>query len=64
MPSAHEILDGLTAVANEWRTLGIVWHVALGTCLLGLLAGWRPSKRLAGALVVAPMVSVSALAWW
>ncbi len=63
MPSSSEILEGLGSIASEWRGLAVAWHVAWAVVVIALLAGWRPSQRLAGALLAAPLVSVSALAW-
>jgi hypothetical protein len=63
MPSAETILNLTATTANEYRTLAIGWHVLLGTLLLALLVGWRPSNRLAGYLLATPFLSVSALAW-
>jgi hypothetical protein len=63
MPSPQVILAGLTATANEWRSLAIGWHAALGLLLVALIAGWRPQKRLVGALLPLPCASVNALAW-
>jgi hypothetical protein len=63
MPSAETILNAAATIANEYRTLAIDWHVLLGTLLVALFAGWRPSNRSAGYLLVAPLLSVSALAW-
>jgi hypothetical protein len=63
MPSPREVLDGLEAMANQWRTVAIVWHVVLGAGLIALGVGWRPGRRLAGTLLAIPLASVSALAW-
>jgi hypothetical protein len=63
MPSAETILGTAAAIANDWRTLAIAWHVLLGTLLSALLIGWRPSNRVVGYLLAAPFLSVSALAW-
>jgi hypothetical protein len=63
MPSSQQILDGLEAIANGWRTLAIAWHVALAAGLIALGVGWRPKRRLAGTLLAIPLVSVSLLAW-
>jgi hypothetical protein len=63
MPSSETILAGAAATANEWRTLAIAWHIFFGTLLIALLVGWRLSYRAAGYLLVAPLLSVSALAW-
>jgi hypothetical protein len=63
MPSSETILSGLTTIANDWQQLALVWHVWLAALIVSLLAGWRPSNRIAGALLIAPVLSVSALAW-
>jgi hypothetical protein len=64
MPSSAEILAGLQRIANEWQTVAMGWHVALGVLLVSLLRGWRPGRRLAGLLLATPLASVSVLAWW
>lgn len=63
MPSAPEILLGLGAIANQWRSAAIVWHVALGLSLVAILAGWRPSARSAAYALVLPLLSVSVAAF-
>src|SRR5688572_9301123 len=63
MPSSEAILNGLTAIANDWQQLALVWHAWLAALIVALLAGWRPSNRISGALLIAPVLSVGALAW-
>jgi hypothetical protein len=63
MPSSEAILGSLTTIANEWRMLAIVWHMALGASVVALIAGWRPSNRVFAYLLVTPLASVSAVAW-
>ena len=63
MPPAETILIGLTSIANDWRWLAITWHVLLAALLVTIVAGWRPSRRVMGCLLVAPLLSVSLLAW-
>ena len=63
MPSPEAILGLAARIANEYRTLAIGWHVYLGAILVAALAGWRPSNRFAAYALVAPLLSVSALAW-
>jgi len=63
MPSTESILQLAVTIANDWTVLAIAWHVLLGTLLLALIVGWRPSNRVAGYLLVTPHLSVSALAW-
>ena len=59
----ESILAGLTGVANDWRWLALAWHIFLALVLARLVAGWRPSTWLIGHLLVAPLVSVSLVAW-
>ncbi len=63
MPGPEEILAGLGEIANQWRWLAVAWHVYFGAFALGLAAGVRCSRRLAGILIALPLLSVSALAW-
>jgi hypothetical protein len=64
MPSSQAILEGLRAIAVNWQGLAFTWHVAFGAGLVALALGWRPDRRLAGALFAIPLASVSALAWF
>jgi len=57
------ILAGLTTIANDSRWLAVCWHIVLATLVVMLLAGWRPSNRLLGGLLITPLVSVSTVAW-
>lgn len=61
--SSVNILAGLTAIANDWRGLAIAWHVVLAALLVMIAAGWRPSSRVLGHLLVMTLLSVSLLAW-
>lgn len=63
MPSAQEILSQLTRIAGERVEVAVFWHAAVAAALVSL-AAWRPSRRVAAAAVAAPLVSVSAFAWW
>lgn len=63
MPSPADILGQLATIAGGWRPLAVAWHLYFGGILVGLIAGVRPSKRLIGALLAAPMLSVSLMAW-
>src|SRR5687767_11467110 len=63
MPTPDSIVSGLTAIANEWRTVAVGWHVVFGALLLAVCLGWRPSSRHAGYLFLAPLISVAGLAW-
>lgn len=63
MPSADQILASLHEVANTCRALAIAWHVYFGLLAAALMYGVRPSRRAAGVLLGAPLVSVSVVAW-
>ena len=61
--ASESILAALTEIANDWRWLALAWHIVLAAVLVGLAAGWRPSRRLISHLLVAPLLSVSLVAW-
>jgi hypothetical protein len=63
VPSAQQILDGLTFIANEWQPLAVAWHIALGALLILTFARWWRHTRVVGFLLSLPFVSVSVLAW-
>ena len=63
MPSAAEILESLATISHRWQTLAVLWHVYFGLLAAAAMFGWRPSGRLAGALLIPPIASVSVLAW-
>ena len=63
MPSPDALVAELGAIANDWRWLAITWHVLFAGLFLALIAGWRPRARLLGRLLVAPLLSVSVVAW-
>jgi len=62
MPGPAQILDSLRAIANEQIAFAWLVHAALAGVVVGLMRGWRPSPRLAGALLVTASASVSAFA--
>ena len=63
MPEPDQILADLARVANRFLPLAVAWHVALLVAAAALAFGARPGARGASLLLVAPLVSVSALAW-
>jgi hypothetical protein len=62
MPTPNELLATLTALANDWRGLAILWHVSLAGVTGMLLRGWRPSAQVLGRLIILPLASVAVLA--
>ena len=63
MPSTTEILDGLSAIANQATGIAAVWHLVIAIALIALASGWRPSQHTARLLIGTPLVSVAALAF-
>ena len=63
MPSPDALLTELGAIANGWRWLAIAWHLLFAMLFFALMAGWRPHARLLGRVLVAPLLSVSFVAW-
>ena len=64
MPTPAAILTSLATIANAWWPLAAAWHVALAALVLRILRMPAPSTRSVSLAVTAPIVSVSALAWW
>jgi len=63
MPTSSEILAALTRVANQAFALAMIWHVVIGIAVIAIVANWRPSQKLARALLAAPLLSASAVAF-
>ena len=63
MPTSQEILQELTAIANENLWLAIAWHIAIVAGLVPIVLGWRPHRLLALVALILPLASVSTLAW-
>lgn len=61
LPSAEQILADLALVANRFLSLAVAWHVVVIVAAAALALGVRPSKRVAAFLLIAPLVSVSAV---
>lgn len=62
MPTPADILAGLTAIARSGVAIAIAWHVVIAAAIAALVAGWRPSQRVARVALAAPLVSVAAFA--
>jgi hypothetical protein len=62
MPPSDRILSELARIANDASTVAIAWHLVLLVALIGLGAGWRPSKRFAGLLLTLPLLSSAVMA--
>ena len=59
MPTREEILAGLTALANGYSNIAIVWHVIILIIIVALFAGWKPGNSLMILLLGALLMSVS-----
>jgi len=62
MPSAADILRGLSVIANQGTGVAVAWHVLVAVALVALARGWRPSERAARLLIGMPLASVAAIA--
>jgi hypothetical protein len=63
MPAPSVILEGLARITANFLILAVIWHIVFGLAITGLIAGWRPSRKLAAAILAVPLLSVSVLAW-
>jgi hypothetical protein len=62
MPSASEILLGLTRATTHFAQVSIGWHIALAAIAGALLMGVRPKQRLAAEALSLPLASVAIVA--
>jgi hypothetical protein len=63
MPSASDILDGLSDIANRATGIAVAWHIVIAMALAALAGGWRPSRCTARLLTGSPLVSVAAVSF-
>ena len=63
MPDSAEILKGLASISNDMVVLAIAWHVLVTFAVIGLIFGWRPTKKIGASLLAIPLLSVGILAW-
>lgn len=63
MPTPDSIRAGLAAIANSGVVVAVLWHVIIAATVAAIVAGWRPSQRVARVLLAAPLVSVAAFAF-
>lgn len=63
MPTATEILQTLTRVSHEQALLAITWHALIALLVIGIVLGWRPTKKLGATTLSIPLLSVSIIAW-
>jgi len=63
MPTPGQIHEGLAAVASQWSSVAILWHVAIASLLAALLLERWPTRRTLALLLALPLASVCAFAW-
>ncbi|HRY97866.1 MAG TPA: hypothetical protein P5550_02305 [Bacteroidales bacterium] len=63
MPTTHDILYGLQALANDYKVFAILWHFLWYCLVVALLFRLRPQNRLLAVLMSLPLLSVSIFAW-
>jgi hypothetical protein len=63
VPSPDDILAGLRLASQRSIPLAAVWHVLVSIALIAVVAGRRPSRRLAAVASAAPVFSASAVAY-
>ena len=63
MPTAEQILSGLTQTVATWGIVSIIWHGYLGALVISLALGFRPQKRIMGIMLCLPIISVSVFSW-
>jgi hypothetical protein len=62
MPNGDAISTLLATMTHQLAPLAIAWHVMLVLVLAAIVAGWRPSRRVAAVLLVTPVMSVGLVA--
>lgn len=63
MPAISAILESLSTISNNAMVLAVVWHLIFAFVIIGLIIGWRPSKKIAATALAVPLLSVGILAW-
>ena len=62
MPTPDQILAELRTIANQAQSIAAIWHILVFMALVGLVSGWRPSRRFVAATLVPPVLSVAVMA--
>ena len=62
MPSAEEILQGLTLAANHYSFIAWFWHFAFLVLVILLMIGRKPPKNIMAILLALPLASVGTVA--
>ena len=62
MPSAEEILQGLTLAANHYSFIAWFWHFAFLVLVILLIIGRKPTRNIMAILLALPLASVGIVA--
>jgi hypothetical protein len=62
MPTSEQILAATTAIANDWISVAIAWHVVIAIALAAIALGWRPTHRAATLFIAMLPASVAVFA--
>jgi hypothetical protein len=62
MPSAEEILAGLTGIAKDYSIIAILWHLVFLVFIILLIIGKRPPKKYTAVFLTLPFISVGIMA--
>jgi hypothetical protein len=63
MPTSAELLASLATIANAASGVAVAWHAVVAAALVAVARGWRPTQRMARALLAAPLASVAVTAF-
>jgi hypothetical protein len=63
VPTPSQILETLSALAQKWWVLAVVWHLYFAALAASLALKWRPTKSLAALILAVPLLSVVVMAW-
>jgi hypothetical protein len=63
VPAPSQILETLSALAQEWWVLAVIWHLYFAALAALLALKWQLIKPLAAFILAVPLLSVVAMAW-
>jgi hypothetical protein len=63
VPTPSQILETLSALAQEWWVLAVVWHLYFAALGASLALKWRLPKQFTAFILAAPLLSVVVMAW-
>jgi hypothetical protein len=63
MSTPETIIASLNLMANHGRGVAAIWHISVLMALIGIVSGWRPSRRIVALALSMPLFSVGAVGW-